>query len=104
MRSARLASALFALSHLAACNAIFGFDPPKPLSAGLSQDELRTAIYNERLFELNNEAKRRQDMIRMGTFTGPFQFKEQREPYRILFPIPVTQLQTNPMLVQNPGY
>jgi hypothetical protein len=80
------------------------FDPPKPLSGGLSQVELRTAIYNERLFELNNEAKRRQDMIRMGTFTGPFEYKEQREPYRILFPIPQTQLQTNPMLVQNPGY
>ena len=43
-------------------------------------------------------------MIRLGGFTAPREFKEQREPYRILFPIPQTQLQTNPLLVQNPGY
>lgn len=80
------------------------FDPPKPLSASLSQAQLRSAILEERLFELNNEGKRRQDMIRAGVFTAPFEYKEQREPYRILFPIPLTQLQTNPMLVQNAGY
>ena len=80
------------------------FNPPKPLSGSLSQSELRTAILNERLFELNNEGKRRMDMIRLGVFTAPFEYKEQREPYRILFPIPQTQLQTNPMLVQNAGY
>jgi hypothetical protein len=30
--------------------------------------------------------------------------KNQTEPYRILFPIPETQMQTNALLVQNPGY
>jgi hypothetical protein len=76
---------------------------PTPVAA-TSQAAFRQLILRERLFELNNEGKRRTDMIRMGVFTAPFQFKEQREPYRILFPIPQTQIQTNPLLVQNPGY
>jgi hypothetical protein len=76
---------------------------PTPVAAA-SQAAFRQVILRERLFELNNEGKRRTDMIRAGIFTAPFQFKEQREPYRILFPIPQTQIQTNPLLVQNPGY
>ena len=79
------------------------FSPAKPLAAGLSQAALRSAILQERLFELNNEGKRRTDMIRAGIFTAPFQYKEQREPYRIQFPIPATQLQTNPQLNHNAG-
>ena len=43
-------------------------------------------------------------MIRAGTYTAARQFKGVTEPYRILFPIPSTQLQTNAKLVQNPGY
>ncbi|MGI8498851.1 MAG: RagB/SusD family nutrient uptake outer membrane protein [Gemmatimonadaceae bacterium] len=81
------------------------FNPPQPLSAGLSQSSFRTAVLKERLLELNNEGKRRQDMIRFGVFTSPNSYKAaQTEPFRILFPIPVIQLQTNPLLVQNPGY
>lgn len=80
------------------------FTPPQPLSAALTQAQLRTAIVSERLFELAGEAKRRQDLIRAGRFTEARHFKAAREPYRILFPIPATQLQTNPLLVQNAGY
>jgi starch-binding outer membrane protein, SusD/RagB family len=81
------------------------FTPPKPLATGLSQAQVRTAILNERLFELAGEGKRRTDMIRMGVYTSPFQFKATAtEPWRILFPVPARQLQTNPLLVQNPGY
>jgi hypothetical protein len=80
------------------------FNPPKPLSAGLSQDELRTAILNERLFEFAAEAKRRPDLIRFGKYTETRRFKSQREAYRVLFPIPQTQIQANPLLTQNPGY
>ncbi|MEJ7813303.1 MAG: RagB/SusD family nutrient uptake outer membrane protein [Gemmatimonadaceae bacterium] len=79
------------------------FNPPRPLGS-MSQAAFRTAILNERLFELTTEAKRRQDLIRLGGFTAPRQFKPQTEPFRILFPIPSRQLQTNPLLVQNPGY
>jgi hypothetical protein len=79
------------------------FSPPKPL-AGLTQAAARTAIFNERLFEFTAEAKRRQDMIRAGTFTNARRFKPATGAYRILFPIPQTQLGTNALLTQNPGY
>ncbi len=87
------------------------FEPDKPLSTGLSQAQARQAILSERLFEFAGEAKRRQDLIRMGglpgvtlTFTGARQFKTAQSPYKVLFPIPATQLQNNPLLVQNAGY
>jgi hypothetical protein len=88
------------------------FNPPKPMVAA-DQATARTAIYNERLFEFAGEAKRRQDMIRYGSFTAPHRMcsaaiagcqKTQTEGFRILFPIPETQMQTNALLVQNPGY
>lgn len=81
------------------------FDPDKPLNAGdYTQETFRDRILQERLFELTAEAKRRQDLIRQGRFTDAWEFKSQTEPYRILMPIPQTQLDTNPELVQNPGY
>jgi starch-binding outer membrane protein, SusD/RagB family len=80
------------------------FDPAKPLTGPLSQAGVRDAILDERLFELINEGKRRTDLIRHGKWTSPWFAKEQREPYRILMPIPQTQLDANPLLAQNPGY
>ncbi|MFN8575145.1 MAG: RagB/SusD family nutrient uptake outer membrane protein, partial [Gemmatimonadaceae bacterium] len=81
------------------------FTPEKPLNAGsFTQATFRDQILKERLFELTGESKRRQDMIRFGTYTGPFSYKQQREPYRILMPIPQSQIETNPLLKQNPGY
>ena len=81
------------------------FSPPKPLAAGLTQAQMRDAILNERLFELTAEGKRRTDLIRMGKFTsGTWYAKTTNAPYKILFPIPQTQIETNPLLVQNPGY
>lgn len=80
------------------------------LATGVTQAQARTAIFQERLFELTGEAKRRQDLIRAGSageayhFTSAWRFKTAGEPFRILFPIPKTQLDNNPQLVQNPGY
>jgi hypothetical protein len=85
------------------------FNPPQPLAA-LTQAQLRTAIFNERLFEFAGEAKRRQDLIRAGSegetynFTSAWRFKPATAAYRILMPIPQTQLDNNPNLKQNPGY
>jgi hypothetical protein len=76
------------------------FEPDQPLSGPLT----RAAILNERLFELTAEAKRRQDLIRHGRYLEARSFKGLREPYRILFPIPQTQIDANPLLTQNPGY
>lgn len=89
------------------------FNPAQPIAGGLSQAAVRTAILNERLFELAGEAKRRQDLIRFGAFTAtrticqgalPGCTKPAREDFKILMPIPQTQIQNNPRLTQNPGY
>ena len=75
------------------------FNPPKPLASLTTDDLLR-----ERLFEFVAEMKRRQDMIRFGHYTDAREFKGQREAYRVLFPVPATQIQSNGKLTQNPGY
>ena len=51
-------------------------------------------------------------MIRIGVsgvspnpFLAPRQFKTNlTPPYKVLFPIPTPQIQSNPQLTQNPGY
>jgi len=75
------------------------FDPDQPLAA-----VDRDVILQERLFELTGEAKRRQDLIRHGRFTQAWSFKGQGAAYLVLMPIPQTQLDANPLLVQNTGY
>jgi len=80
------------------------FSPPKPTTA-VTQAQVRDAILNERLFELTWEGKRRQDLVRAGKFTtGTWYAKTTSTPFRNLFPIPQTQIETNPQLKQNPGY
>lgn len=95
------------------------FSPAKPTTA-VTQAQVREAIYQERLFELMAESKRRQDLIRAGPLPGgtvnrylvPWSFKllpteaptTVRPAYKILFPIPQTQIETNPLLKQNAGY
>jgi hypothetical protein len=88
------------------------FATPNPLLTTLTQAQARTAILNERLFELAGEAKRRQDLIRAGRYTESRRYcsgatgcvRPSTEPFRILFPVPLTQIQSNPQLSQNPGY
>lgn len=75
------------------------FDPDEPRT---TVD--RDAILEERMFELTNEAKRRQDLIRHGKFTAAWQFKAAGARHLVLMPIPQTQLDANPLLKQNPGY
>jgi hypothetical protein len=83
------------------------FSPPKPLATTLTQQQIRDAILNERLYEFTAETKRRQDLVRFGKYNQPWLFKSAAsltQPYRVLMPIPLTQLGTNPKLVQNAGY
>ena len=85
---------------------------PKPLATTLSQVALRDSILAERLFELTAEGKRRTDLIRIGAeqggvnkFNQLWSFKTAvSQPFKILFPIPQNQIETNPLLKQNPGY
>ncbi|ARK10502.1 RagB/SusD family nutrient uptake outer membrane protein [Fibrella sp. ES10-3-2-2] len=59
----------------------------------------------ERGRELYWEGWRRNDMIRFGTFTRPFDQKPAVTPdYRAVYPIPQQALDTNPNLKQNIGY
>lgn len=70
-------------------------------------------ILDERARELNLEGHRRSDLIRFGKFTGgtylwPWKGNAQTgtsipSTYNV-FPIPLTALQANPNLTQNPGY
>ena len=83
---------------------------PRPIPV-VSQAALRDSILAERLFELTAEGKRRMDLIRIGASQGGVnkyiaarQYKPLSAPYKILFPIPQTQIDVNPQLVQNPGY
>ena len=63
------------------------------------------ALLEERGRELYWEGYRRLDQVRFGTFTsGTWEWKENTEPFRVLFPIPQQALDSNPNLVQNPGY
>jgi hypothetical protein len=61
----------------------------------------------ERSREMFAEAYKRQDMIRFGTYNGPFdQFHNYTDPdtHYNIFPIPATQIDANKNLKQNPGY
>ncbi len=79
-----------------------------PLAAIDAQGQ---AILSERLFELVGEGKRRQDLIRFGGYTGRDDTasgiaggKASASADHVLMPIPQTQIDANPKLVQNPGY
>ena len=77
-----------------------------PTYTGLTKDQLRTRIYDERVFELAMEGVRWFDLARtdrLATVLGPLEFK----PFHALFPIPLVEIQiiNNPaVLPQNPGY
>ena len=79
------------------------FEPDQPLSPG-SKEDMREALLEERLFEMTYEARRRQDLVRFGAFTDAWAFKAASEPYRVIFPVPQSQLDSNPNLDQNIGY
>ncbi|WP_336514993.1 RagB/SusD family nutrient uptake outer membrane protein [Pollutibacter soli] len=59
----------------------------------------------ERGREMFAETVRRTDMIRFGTFNRAFDWHAaDGDTHWNLFPIPATQINANPNLVQNPGY
>ncbi len=75
------------------------FDPAKPLTSVTSED-----IFDERGYELLWEGFRRQDQIRAGHFLEAWANKDVSEEYRKIYPIPQSQMDANPNLVQNTGY
>ena len=92
------------------------FDPDKPWS-GMSQEEFRRALYDERKYELAAEGGRRMDLIRWGILLETVKNTEHRpwnnpaaniQPYHVLLPIPLEEIQLNPTLLEsdpsNNGY
>ncbi len=78
-----------------------------PVATPLGGPITRDLILSERLFELNSEGKRRQDLIRHGKYTTCWHFKEGYCPGAdkvVLMPIPQTQVDANALISQNPGY
>jgi hypothetical protein len=82
------------------------FNPPQFLTT-VSRD----LILKERLLEFTAEGKRRTDLVRHGHFLDQWstamaggKTSQTAKPWLIRFPIPQTQISSNPLLVQNPGY
>ena len=74
----------------------------QPLAAAAitSDEALRTAVLNERKFELAFEGHRWHDLVRTGRATTVLNINETRTRW----PIPQGELDVNPNLQQNPGY
>ena len=82
------------------------FDDPASHKYDISTLTL-DALLQERSWELYFEGVRRNDLIRFGKFVrGQWEFVDRsgEEDYRNIFPIPQTSINSNPGLVQNPGY
>ena len=84
-----------------------------PEYTGLDQSGLREAIRNERILELSLEATRYYDLLRWGLIPDRFVdnplFRENMggvfyQPGREYLPIPQSEIATNPLYPQNPGY
>jgi|SRR5579871_2328975 len=94
-----------------------------PVSSGLSQNDMLTAILNERRLELAFEAQRWDDLRRTGraisfiqglnevSYTcnnnvpsAPTKIIYNIDQNHLLLPIPQTEIQNDPSLTQNPGY
>ncbi len=91
------------------------YEPDQPL-AGLSKEQFRQAIYDERRWELGGEGHRRMDLIRWGILSEVVKETEYRiwnpasniQPYHVLLPIPPEEFNLNPALLDsdptNNGY
>lgn len=70
-----------------------------------TKEEFRDFILDERGREFHTEALRRQDLIRHGKFIEVARERgKSAEDFHIRYPIPQTEIERNPNLVQNEGY
>lgn len=77
-----------------------------PNLAGLSKDDFRKAVWNERDMELCFEGHHRWDLVRTNRFAQVMQASGRTTitEKNNLFPIPALEIAANPNLTQNPGY
>lgn len=70
-----------------------------------TKEALRDFILAERGREFFSEGLRREDLIRHGKFiSNAVERGKNAKDFHELYPIPLSQIQTNPKLEQNPGY
>jgi hypothetical protein len=76
------------------------------LNAGdFTKESLRDHLLQERNWEFYAEIKSRQDQIRQGKFISLARARgKNAQPFHVLFPIPIVEINANPNLEQNPGY
>lgn len=74
--------------------------------ADYTKESLRDRILDERGWELYGEKVRRQDLIRQGKFVSSAKARgiSIADDHHKLFPIPQTEINTNRLCKQNPGY
>ena len=82
---------------------------PDVLGSGKTQNEMREIIIHERRMELAFEGHRWFDMIRINHGEYALNFlhsigKTNATKDRLLFPIPQTERDGNPLMTQNDGY
>jgi len=74
----------------------------------ITQDDFRAAIFRERGWEFISEGKRREDLIRQGTFLSLAIARGVSAGLattdKLLFPIPQSEIDANKLCVQNSGY
>jgi len=71
-----------------------------PATTATTYDELKLAIENERRHEFAFESQRWSDLVRTKRATTVLGINENQT----LMPIPLSELQTNTLMTQNPGY
>jgi len=73
--------------------------------AGFTKETLRNALLKEREWEFYSESKRREDQIRHDRFITEAKARgKNAQPFHVRFAIPLTEINANPKLEQNPGY
>ncbi len=76
-----------------------------PDLSGLTQEAFRTAVLEERRFELCFEGVRAWDLKRKGEFLTKVRAQGKTvEDFKLLFPVPDNQIILNSNLTQNPGW
>ena len=82
-----------------------GVESDLPDLTATNQDQFRTAVLEERRFELAFENQRAWDLKRRNLFLNKMRAQGKNvEDFMLLFPIPDMQTQLNPNLEQNPGW
>lgn len=82
-----------------------GVESDLPDLNALTQEQFRTAVLEERRFELAFENQRAWDLKRRNLFLDKVRAQGKNvEDFMITFPIPDMQTQLNPNLEQNPGW